>query len=284
MLARDPLVHFLVVGAVLFAAITWIQRSAAPPAAAPAERIVLSADEVAEIAHSAELLAGRPPTDEELHGLVADAIRDEVYYRRALELELDVNDDEVRRRLIDKMRYLTENTVDPEPPEADLEAYFEANAEQFRIPPLVSFDQVYFSARSRGESVVADANAALDALRQGADPEGFGDPTPLTNRFEQADPDRVRVLFGDELTQAVFADAQNVWLGPFESDFGWHLVRVTERSEARDPAFAEVEPRVREAYAADRLARANQAAFDEMRAHFDISVQWEPGAEPEAWP
>jgi hypothetical protein len=41
---------------------------------------------------------------------------------------------------------------------------------------------------------------------------------------------------------------------------------------------------VREAYAAERLARANEAAFEEMRSHFDISVQWEPGAEPEAWP
>lgn len=280
MLARDPLVHFLVIGAVLFAALTWLGRAAPPPA----ERIVVTSEDVAELARSAELLAGRTPTEEELRRLVADAIRDEVYYRRALTLELDVDDDEVKRRLVEKMRYMSENTADPEPPEADYEAYFEANAERFRIPPLVTFDQVFFSPRMRGEAVLSDANEALAALEQGGAPESFGDSTPLASRFEGADPDRVRVLFGDALTDTVFDETENVWLGPFESDFGWHLVRIIERSEARDPSFAEVEPQVREVYAADRLARANEAAYEEMRSHFDIAVEWEPGAEPEAWP
>jgi PPIC-type PPIASE domain len=248
MLARDPLIHFLVIGAVLFAALSWLGRSGP----APAESIVLSAADVAELARSAELLAGRPPTDDELERLVADAIREEVYYRRALDLGLDVDDDEVRRRLIEKMQYATENTADPEPPDADFEAYFEANRERFRIPPLVTFDQVFFSPRLRGESTRPDAEAALAALRDGAEPETFGDSTPLASRFEAADPDRVRVLFGDALTDAVFADAEDVWLGPFESDFGLHLVRIVGRSEARDPAFSEVEARVREAYAAER--------------------------------
>lgn len=248
------------------------------------ERIIVTAEDVAEIARSAELLAGRPPTDEELRALVADAVRDEVYYRQALALDLDVDDDEVRRRLIEKMQYATENTADPEPPDADYEAFFEANAERFRIPPLVTFDQVFFSPRMRGESVLADAGEALESLRQGGSPEDFGDSTPLASRFEDADPDRVRILFGEALTDTVFGEDVNVWLGPLESDFGWHLVRIVERSEAREPAFAEVESRVREVYAAERLEAANQAAFERMRANFDIAVEWEAGEEPRPWP
>jgi len=280
MLHKDPLVHFLVIGAALFAALTWLGRS---ETASP-ERIVVTAEDVAELARSAELLAGRPPTDEELQSLVADAVRDEVYYRQALALGLDVDDDEVRRRLIEKMQYATENTADPEPPDADYVAFFEANAERFRIPSLVTFDQVFFSPRMRGESVLADAGEALEALRGGAEPESFGDSTPLASRFEGADPDRVRILFGDALTETVFAEPVNLWLGPFESDFGWHLVRIIERSDARDPEFAEVEARVREVYAAERLEAANEAAFERMRADFDIAVEWEAGEEPEPWP
>lgn len=279
MFSKEPLIHFLVIGGLLFAVLSWFAR-----APEPLERIVISAAEVAEIARSAELLQGRPPTEMELARLVEDAVRQEVYYRRALALELDVDDDEVRRRLVEKMQYLTENTADPEPPDSDLVAYFEANAGRFRIPPLVTFDQLFFSPRTRGESVLDEANEALGQLRDGAEPEDFGDSTPLDSSFEQADPNRVRILFGDALTDAVFAEPVGEWLGPFESDFGWHLVRILERSAARDPPFAEVEAQVRDDYSARLLEQSNQAAFDEMRTHFDIAVQWEAAGSPEAWP
>jgi hypothetical protein len=278
MLRKDPLIHFLVIGGLLFAFLSWMGGEPPP------EQIVISAERVAELSRSAALLQGRPPTEAELERLVEEAIREEVYYRRALALGLDVDDDEVRRRLIEKMAYVTENVADPEPPEADLRAYFEQNAERFRIPELVTFDQVFFSPRMRGATVQADAEAALVALQSGGDPAGNGDSTPLAGRFDDADPDRVRVLFGEALTAAVFAAEPGDWIGPYESDFGWHLVRVSARSAARDPAFAEVEAQVRSDFAAARLEQANQAAFDAMRAYFDIAVQWESGAPAETWP
>lgn len=281
MLRKDPLIHFLAVGGILFAALSWFSSS---ETSLESERILVSAEDIADLARSAELLQGRPPTSEELAALVEDAIREEVYFRRALMLELDVDDDEVRRRLVEKMQYITENTADPEPPDADLEAYFVGNPETFRIPPLATFDQVFFSPRLRGERALADAEVALVLLQQGADHAAVGDSTPLPARFDAADPDRIRVLFGEELTGIVFRESLDVWLGPFESDFGWHLVRVAARSDARDPEFAEVEDRVREVYSAELLQRANRAAFDEMRAYFDIAVQWEAGADPESWP
>lgn len=281
MLRKDPLIHFLVIGGLLFAALSWFGSGSSEP---PRERILIPAAEVADIARQAELLQGRPPTDAELERLVDEAVRDEVYYRQALALELDVDDDEVRRRLIEKMRYLVENVADPEPPEADLRAWFEANAERFRIPALVSFDQVFFSPRMRGESVRDDAEAALAPLRAGAPVEEFGDSTPLSNRLEAADAERTRVLFGETLTDAVFEAPLDEWIGPFESDFGWHLVRVTERTPARDPQFAEVEDRVRQAYGEERLAAANERAFEDMRSNFDIAVQWDAEAEPRPWP
>jgi hypothetical protein len=136
----------------------------------------------------------------------------------------------------------------------------------------------------RGEAVLDQTYEALGRLREGADPDGFGDSTPLDGRFEQADPNRIRILFGAGLTDAVFAEPAGEWLGPFESDFGWHLVRILERSTARDPEFAEVEAQVRDDYSSRLLEQSNQAAFEEMRTHFDIAVQWEAGRTPEAWP
>ena len=181
------------------------------------------------------------------------------------------------------MRYLNENVADPEPPNADLEAWFNDNRERFRIPELASFEQLFFSPRDRGEEALADAEAAMAALLAGESGEGFGDDRLFETLFEPSDRDRVRILFGDAMTAAVFTEPVGTWFGPFESDFGWHLVRVVERTPARDPEFSEVESAVRSAFTADMLAEANQAAFEEMLGYFDVAVEWEAGR-TEDWP
>jgi hypothetical protein len=277
-LRKDPLIHFLLIGALLFASLSLLAPEPEP------ESILISAGTVDRLRESATLLQGRPPTEAELAALVRDAVRDEVYYREALAQGLDADDSVVRQRLIDKMRELNENVVDPVPAETDLAAWFDANAARFRIPEMVSFDHVFFSPRQRGETVRADAEAALATLRSGADVATIGDSTPLGARFEAADAERVRLLFGDALTSAVFEAEPDLWLGPYESGFGWHLVRVVEQTSARDPEFAEVEALVRETYAAERLAAANAAALAEMLDRFEVRVEWQAGSAPEVWP
>jgi len=278
MLRKDPLIHFLVIGGIVFALLSWLDTGP------PAGRILITADQVAETTRAAALLQGSPPTEAQLERLIREVVRDEVYYREALDLGLDGDDAVVRQRLIEKMQELALNVVDPVPPEADVEAWFEANAARFRIPELVTFDHVFFSPRERGESVLDDASSALEALRAGAEPASVGDNTPLGSRFEAADDARVRTLFEAELTDAVFSAASGAWIGPFESGFGWHLVRVVERTEARDPAYAEIEARVREAYGEEQLELANEQAFETMLSRFDVVVEWQAGTEPVPWP
>lgn len=278
MLRRDPLLHFLVIGGVLFVLLSLFDREEDP------SRILIPAARIADLERSASLLQGRPPTAAELERLVADVVREEVFYREALALGLDDNDTVVRQRLVEKMRELAENLVDPVPPEADVEAWFAANAEQFRIPEQVSFDHLFFSPRDRGDSVEAEAASAREALAGGADSAEFGDSTPLGASFESADAARVRTLFDEALTDAVFAAAIGEWIGPFESGFGWHVVRVSARTPARDPDYAEIEAQVRDAYAREQFARANAEAFDAMRSNFEIVVQWEAGGEAQPWP
>ena len=153
-LIKDPLVHFLLIGAALFAI------AAMRGAPETRDRIVVTADQVAQARAAATALQGRAPTPEELAELVEPLIRDEVMYREALALGLDDNDDEVRRRLIEKMSYLTQDLADPEPSsEEALHQFYEAHPELFAIPALVSFDQVFFSPGARGDSLEADAAA-----------------------------------------------------------------------------------------------------------------------------
>jgi hypothetical protein len=269
-LLKDPLVHFLLIGAAMFALFLWRGE-----AGGDAERIVVPAERVQQVSQTAAVVQGRQPSRAELEQLVEPVIREEIYYREALALGLDVNDDEVRRRLVEKMQYLTEDLADPEPAsEAELIAFFESAPERFAIPALVTFDQVFFSPNVRGESLDADVAAGVDALRGGAAPADVGDRTPLQERFADAPRDRIGVLFGEVMTDAIFTAAPGDWSGPYQSDFGLHLVRVVSRSDARQPAFDEVREQVAQTFAADRRLAANQAAYAEMRARYDVVVEW----------
>jgi hypothetical protein len=267
---RDPLVHFLLIGAALFAFLTWRSSEREDP-----QRIVISAERVHAARESARLVQGREPTRAELEQLVEPLIREEVYYREALALGLDVDDDEVRRRLAEKMAYVTQDLADPEPAsERELEEFFASAPERFLIPALVTFEQVFFSPSQRGDALAGDVAAGLERLRNGAVPADVGDRTPLQERFEDADRDRIQVLFGQALTDAVFSLAPDEWAGPFQSDFGLHVVRVLARSEPRQPTFAEVREQAAEVFAATRRNAANAAAFEEMRTRYDIVVEW----------
>jgi hypothetical protein len=271
---RDPLIHFLVVGGLLFAVFAWRDDGSDP------ELIEIPAARVRQLASSAAVLEGREPTREELEALVEPLIREEVYYREAVALGLDVDDDEVRRRLVEKMQYLTENLADPDPAtEAELEAFYAANPARFAIPETATFDQIFFSPDRRGDAIDDDITTALEALAEGADPAAFGDRTPLDSRLEAAARQRVEVLFGTEMTAAVFGGPENRWLGPFQSDFGHHLIRVVGRTMARIPTFAEAEARVRESYAAEKRAAANEAAYREIRERYEVVVDWPAGGD-----
>lgn len=274
-LLKDPLLHFLVLGAALFA----ISASRGGDDAAP-DRIVIDSLVVERVAAAAERLYGREPTRAELEALLEPTIRDEVLYREALALGLDVDDDEVRRRLIEKMQYLTQDLADPEPPsEEELRAFFARDPARFALPAAVTFEQVFFSPQMRGDALEQDVENARRALEQGADPLEVGDRTPLQLRFEAAGRDRIEVLFGETMTEALFSTDPGGWVGPYRSDFGLHLVRVLEQRPVTPRSFEEARDDVREIYAAERRAARNEAEYARIRARYDVVIEWpEDGA------
>jgi len=273
-LIKDPLVHFLLIGATLFGV------AALRGTPETRDRIVVTAEQVDQARAAATALQGRAPTSEELAELVEPLVRDEIMYREARALGLDDNDDEVRRRLIEKMSYLTQDLADPEPSsDAALHEFYQARPDLFAIPALVSFDQVFFSPGARAEALEADATAGVAALRAGRAPADVGDRTPLRDAYDDAPREQVAVLFGDQLADALFTASPGEWTGPFRSDFGLHAVRLRSRSEPRLPPYDEIADRVAEAYGAQRRQEANEKAYQEMRARYDVVIE-DAGAEP----
>jgi PPIC-type PPIASE domain len=245
----EPLVHFALLGGLLFAASTlW-------PAQGP-ETIVIDRATVEALVQQQGQILGRPPSEAEqallVQGLVDDAVLLREAYRRGLE-----QDAVVERHLVQKMRFVLGEEV-AEPSEAELRDHFAATAERYRNPPTVSLDQVFY------EDPGTVPEDLLERLRAGADFRGLGDRLymlgPRLARYSAAD---LADLFGDDLARRIFELPAGVWQGPFRSPAGAHLVRVAERQPASVPAFEEVRDWVREDW---RHARQQAAIADQLTA------------------
>ena len=159
-LLREPLLHFLLIGAALFG----LYRLVAGEQEGP-RQIVVSEAQVESLAENFARTWMRPPTAAEIHGLVDDYVREEVYYREAMAIGLDRDDTVIRRRLRQKMEFVSDDIAAArEPTHAELEAYLASNKTKFVDPPSLSFRQVFFSSDRRGEKAAADASRVLAAL------------------------------------------------------------------------------------------------------------------------
>jgi peptidyl-prolyl cis-trans isomerase C len=229
-------------------------------------------------AQKREWLAGRwehqwrrPPTGEELARLVEDFVREEVLYREALALGLDLADLVVRRRLVQKMEVLA--FADSAPlGDAGVMGYFLAHRERYRLPERVSFTHAFFSVAVRGGRAAEDAVAARAELRRVgvAGAAGVGDPPVAASPVTAATRRRVADRFGVGFADAVFALEPGTWTGPVASAHGQHLVLVTEHAPGRLPELAEVSGRVAADLDAERRAGAVDALYARLRRSYEV--------------
>lgn len=278
-LLREPLLHVLLGGAALFL-LHGAVSSGGPPAR---DRIVVGEARVQSLASSFERTWMRPPTREELQGLVDDYVTEEVLYREALALGLDRDDLVVRRRMRQKMEFLHQDLVEmAEPDDATLRAFLEEEPERFRIPERVSLQQVFVS--SAGAAAEERARALRERLREepGLDAETLGDPTLLPARLTSVTREQVADTYGRRFAEAVAGMPEGTWTGPVASDFGLHLVRIRAREPGRLPSLAEARPRVVREWEAERRQRAREQLYREMRARYEVEIQMPGAADDEA--
>lgn len=279
---KDPLVHFLAIGAAIFALYAWRGHG---DVAEPRERIVVSAAEVQSLAEAMTILnGGRRPSQAELAELIEPTIREEVLYREALALGLDRQDTDVRRRLVQKMTFLTRDLAEdvPAPDEETLAAFLADHEKEFAVPERISFKQRFYSSAERGERARKDALADLARLTRGESVRP-ADTSRLDERYVHASRAEVVAALGASAAEALFAMPLGEWQGPIETEDGFHLVRVSEHKEAHTPELAEVHDAVLDAYTSSRRKEAENAAYQKLRAKYDIVVEM-PKAPSDATP
>lgn len=271
-LSREPLVHFVLAGIVLFAASTLFERETSSSKA-----IHITSAEVQRLEDVWSRQYGRTPSSAELQNLIDDYIREEIYYREALASGLDKGDSIIRRRLVEKMEFLSQEVAAGDPDEAELETYFQQNQKKFEIPSQIAFSHVFFSPSKRGASLQSDAENALNQLRSNQaindSQAGVGDPFMLQNEYPLQTPDEVKALFGGEFATALFSQHGNGWFGPVPSSYGLHLVRISQLTPAHLPQLAEVRSKVLTDFKNTRLQAASEAYYSGLRKQYHIDME-----------
>jgi len=263
---REPLVHFLIAGALLFAAGQFYQSQTS------AYRIVLTNQHVAQLANNYALQFGTQPDQHTLDLLIRSDIHDEILYRQGLLLKLDQDDQIVRRRVVQKMQFLLQDLHPPaEPTVAQLQAYYDAHSAKYTMPPRATFSHIYFSLDKSGDAQ-ARARAVLATLSDKTTrAPDRGDPFPDLYDFSSYEPEQVYRLFGHTpFADAVFATATGHWAGPFRSGYGWHLIYVDARQAASRPPLSAVRDQVRTDYLQAAQDKANADAFDRLAQRFTV--------------
>lgn len=280
-LVREPLVHFVLIGAAVFAAYAVFGDG---DDTETRDRIVVTEGRLQQLAQIFAKTWQRPPTPRELRGLVDAYIKEEVYYREAVKLGLDQDDTLVRRRMQQKMEFLSEpDEAVLGADDAALQTYLDDNEEAYRVDSRVAFEQVFIKPGPSRVEADARAHEVRAALKEGGDPGQLGDPTLLPKTMPLSALRTIRRDFGDAFADAVSDVRVGQWTGPIRSPFGWHLVRVTDRSEGYDPKLTDVRDAVLRDWRDLKRQEHQAEAYDRLRANYEV-VFPAPASKPKSDP
>ena len=268
----EPLLHFLAAGALLFVLAQWMENSRGPGRTITVDRADLD-----RLAQQWEAQYGSAPTPAQREALLRSHIQEEILYREALQLGLDRDDVIIRRRLVQKLRFLTEGLSELTPPsESELREFYRERRSQYARPAETSFQHIYFATDDRGERSQDDARAAVRELNStlggGLDWRSLGDPSILQREYARRPERDLSHLFGSHFVQALRRIDPGPWTGPIPSIYGWHVVRVHERSPKRIPKFSSIRETVAADWLVERRTAANESLHRDLGAKYEVDL------------
>ncbi len=269
-LLREPLIHFLFIGATLFLIFELFDDPAGPQSS----RIVITTGQIEFLKASYARSRQRQPTEQELQSLVDSYVRQEVFYREALALGLDKDDTIIRRRLNQKLELMSDDLVGIiVPSDEDLQQFMDIHTKSFMIEPQVAFRHVFLDISQRGNSAQDDAARLLAVLsdeKSKSDPDTLGDRLMLPKSFNLSPASEIARMFGKPFSLELINSTQGQWVGPVLSGYGVHLIKVTEHVEGRMPSLDEIRENVEWEWSAAHRKELKENIYNELREKYSV--------------
>jgi len=272
-LLHEPLVHFLLLGLLVFAGFRFTSRNE------PGEpgKIVVTQAQIESLVTGFTRTWQRPPTNLELEGLIREYIREEVCTREALALGLDKDDSVIRRRLRQKLEFISDSVASrAEPTDDELQKYLQAQADNFRSQRRFTFRQVYLDPQKHGENLNSDVNQLLAQLRlAGTEPDlsKMGDSFLLEQDFEALSAGEVSRQFGEKFAAKLAELPVQEWTGPIESGYGVHVVIVTDRKDGSLPELADVRETVKRDWVNAQRSETNEKFYQALLKRYTVTIE-----------
>lgn len=270
-LIKEPLVHFLLIGLVIFLVYGLTARTGDSR-----DEIIISDSDLDHMVGLFRLQWQRNPTEEELIALVSKSIRQEILYREALKMNLDHNDEVVKRRLAQKMDFLSNDVsaLVNDPNDEELRRYFEKHADKYMEAFRFSFYQIVFRPENY-EDPVQMAEKVLDSLENASVEEmiAAGDVLSLRNYFENVEATRLDIDLGSGFSRQLEPLPLNKWTGPVKGGYGVHLVYITERNDPALPEFGQIRDLLVRDYVYDKEQESKDIIYEQLSKEYDIELQ-----------
>jgi len=268
-LLREPLLHFLLIGAALF-----LFYNLQNEGRVDNNRIVISEAQINHLVTLWNKKKQRPPTQIELEGMIKQQVREEIMVREALAMGLDKNDSVIRRRLAQKIEFITADLAAlAEPSETELSNYLSTHSEQFSLPARIDFVQVFINPEKHGLDTDDYANSLLSELTQTGENDDIttvGDSLMLDQQYEQMTEHDVSRLFGNDFASKLFTLSVGSWHGPIQSGYGLHLVRISNKTKNQLPELNAVREKVRVEWQRQDM---DKVFYESLRQRYEIAIE-----------
>ncbi len=266
---KEPFLHFILIGAAMFLLYGLVNERTDSK-----NTIIINDFDVSSLISKWEMQWKRPPTEQELQKLINLNIKQEVFYQEALQMNLDHNDEIIKRRLAQKMQFLSNDIAAMiEPTDEILEEYFQKNKEKYLTPYSFSLYQITFSPDQRDDNF-KDAEEILKQFPNASfeEMDGKGDGLPFSYYFTDINADELGLQLGSKFPEALQNAATGKWTGPIPSGFGYHLVFITNKTEPKSPSFESIKKAITRDFEYDNQKEIDEAIYQGLKKKYEIEI------------
>lgn len=265
---KEPLVHFMLLGTLIFGYYYLINDTEDPEAA-----IIIDNDEYDYLLSLWKNQWQREPNEDDIKAFLDQYLRQEVFYKEALALNLDHNDIIVKRRLAQKMEAVSNDLnfmINP-PTDEELKSFFTSNPDLFQLPPSFTFQQVLFL--SSEPNLSEQLEISKNALNAGNEiPDSRKLKLSLPNQWDKSSLAELSKAFGDDFALALDSLPTNQWAGPVNSGFGQHLVFISRKDSAEPADFEDIKPYVLNEFEYQSELETQEQIYRELLDKYGVKI------------
>ncbi len=271
-LLKEPFFHFILIGFALFLLYGLVNTQSNSK-----DAIVIDDNDIDNFIAKWEMQWNRQPTEKELEGMIKQNIYQEVFYREALKMNLDENDEIIKRRLSQKMQFLSNDLASlKKVTDEELAIYYKENSDNYLTPTSYTLYQIVFTADNRNNPK-QDAENTLNSFADASFDEmkNKGDKLPFAYQFTDISSNDLALQLGSIFSIGLENVALNKWAGPISSGFGEHLVFITDKVAPISPSLENVKEKVIQDYEYDYHEKINKEIYQLIKQKYDIQIEIE---------